>query len=361
MPKKRRGRRPDKTGSVFYSKSKKRWIARWKGRESSASTEAAAYLLLGEMQHDSPVKTSEVTVKRFLELHLEYVKENFAPSTYDSYHNAIHKHILPELGVYKVQELNAVHIEEWLRESKAGQRTKQNAYAVLNSALNRALKQQVIQVNPCCAVDKPRVRQPEKKPFSIEEVNLILNECRKHRIGGVVELAIRLGMRQCELFGLKWKDIDWQDMSLVVCRNVTESFGVIHEGETKTRSSMRRLPLDDKCHAVLHERRVTAMREGHAKPDDYVFPSTTGKPTRRGTFRVHMWNKMLKRLDIAQRGLHQARHTFATLGLSAGINPTAVSQILGHSKVSTTVNEYSAYIPDDAIRVVDALRRKIDG
>lgn len=349
---------------ISFNKQKQLWQARYRGKSKFGRTEREALDKLDELraQFHAGVVDNQAKLKKFLATYLAWVKQNRATATYDSYKLAIDNHISPRLGHFKVIQLNASHIEGWLLALECGDRTKQNAFAVLKAALNRAVKQRLLLSNPCNLIDRPRVKEKDKEIFTTEEMNRIIEESRNYRIGGVVELAFRIGARQNEIFGLQWKNVDFNENSILLIRSVTESCGKLEEkGELKTKSSRRAIQVDDACMEVFCRRRELAFKEGNAQPDDYVFCSTNGKAQRRGSFRTNVWNKILEKLGIEHRGLHRARDTFVSLSLSAGANVRAVSQIVGHSKTSTTTDKYAAFIKGDDVGIITNFGKKIGG
>jgi len=349
---------------VNWNKQKQMWQARYRGKSRFAHTEREAYAKLDELkaQFHAGIIDCNSKVKKFLETYLAWVEQNRATATYDSYKLAIDNHISPRLGHFKVVDLNASHIDSWLLGLECGDRTKQNAFAVLKAALNRAVKQRLLLSNPCNLIDRPRVKEKQKAIFTIEEMGRIIEESKNYRIGGVVELAFRIGARQNEIFGLQWKNVDFNDNLIWLIRSVTESCGKLEEkSELKTKSSRRAIQVDDACMEVFHRRRELAFKEGNAQPDDYVFCSSNGKAQRRGSFRTNVWNKILEKLGIEHRGLHRARDTFVSLSLSGGANVRAVSQIVGHSKTSTTTDKYAAFIKGDDVGIITNFGKKIGG
>lgn len=361
MPK-RRGRGE---GAVFFHASKKRWIVRWQGLERSAKSKPEAQVKLRELQLNGAGKRrtvrATVTVSSYLEVWLEQIRSNRSPSTWANYETTIRMHICPMMGGLLLEKLSAAHVEEWLARLRVGQRTKQNAFTILKAALGRAVKQGVIPRNPCENVERPRHEAAEVSPFTPEQMRAILKAVEGHRLEAIFQLAFRLGMRQSELFGLKWKDVDLAHRTLHIVRQNSEVRGKVFEKAPKTRGSQRTIPLDDACLEAIHNRRRIAFREGLLDDDNWVFPGKLGQAIVRSTFSRRTWASILRKAGVEHRGMHQCRHTAATIMLNAKVSPSVVARILGHSKPSTTLNVYARFIREAGEDAIATVSKAIGG
>jgi len=268
-------------------------------------------------------------------------------------------HIRPMIGGLHLEKLSATHIEEWLVRLNVGRRTKQNAFAILNALLSRAVKQGMIPRNPCESVERPKHDPAEVLPFSSDQMRSILKSVEGHRLEAIFHIAFRLGLRQAELFGLKWRDVDFVGRSLNVVQQNAEVRGMVIEKAPKTKGSQRQIPLDADCLDALHERRRIAFREGVAKDDDLVFTGKQGRAIVRSAFARGVWTKALKAAGVEHRGMHQCRHTAATIMLNSKVSPSVVAKILGHSKPSTTLNIYARYIREAGEEAISTISKAI--
>jgi integrase len=135
-------------------------------------------------------------------------------------------------------------------------------------------------------------------------------------------VTLHTGMRRGELFGLKWEDIDFAKKKINIVRS--------YDGPTKS-GKPRSVPMSDSAADVL-----TSCYNGQ-DDDEHCFNRCDPNP-RLKKLQVYVYGTLeLKRKTISWHGL---RHTFATLALEAGRSPKLVSEMLGHSKVSTTLDLY---------------------
>ncbi|MBD3671916.1 MAG: site-specific integrase [Planctomycetaceae bacterium] len=297
-------------------------------------------------QSESPnVEASRMTVAGYLTGWLKHIKEEKAANTYNSYELSVRLHIKPRIGGILIQELNGLHIEAMLREIKVGTRTKQNAYTVLSAALKRAVRLKLIPFNPCGQVDKPTHKKAEINPFSEDEVKQILESVADHRIGVAFWLGFTTGIRQGELLGLRWSDVDFARSEILLTRQAIDNRGKPYLDRLKTANSRRVLHLTAGCLKSLQVRQSTAMKEGLAGCE-FVVPTGAGTIFGKSNFDRQVWKRVLKSCDLELRGFHHTRHTFATINLGAGVPVRDVSEALGHASASFTLQTYAHFIRD---------------
>jgi integrase len=180
-------------------------------------------------------------------------------------------------------------------------------------------------------------------------------------------LALATGMRQGELLGLRWRDVDLDAGVLRVRASLRRSrkTGDWHFAEPKTRRSRRQLALGPETIEVLRRQRARQAQSrllvGAAWRDlDLVFATEAGGPLlARNVYRSFM--QLLARAELPRVRFHDLRHTAATLLLSARVNPKVVSELLGHASVAITLDIYSHVLPDmqqDAAATMDRLLRR---
>lgn len=178
-----------------------------------------------------------------------------------------------------------------------------------------------------------------------------------------VALAVLTGMRIGEVCGLRWADIDWRHSVATVRRNVTRLYdpatgrATLVVGEPKTRSGFRDVPL------VPVLRRMLRGAAGRTpEPDAYVCGNRT-EPAWPCTVR-DKFGRLIRRLGLPRITFHGLRHTFATrLVEDQGDNGNlkAISVILGHSDVTTTMNLYVHPSAAAKARIVNRAFRRLGG
>ncbi len=349
MPKKKaQKKRANGEGSVYKSGSK--WIAqvdlgvisgKRKRKRKTAVTQKQARELLAEMQGESihVLASDRVTVSQFLD---NWIKTQVEPSaslnTIKSYRQRRRLYIDPHIGAVKLQKLSPMHISKMLA-SITGDASRVAAYQFLLYALKSAVKMQVIAKNPCIGVDRPKSRRKTIRPFTVEEVKTILDSCPDNRYRHIYTLCFHCGLRASEACGLMWKDIDLKEKTAHIQRQTITKKGGHVLDRVKSQHSNRVVHLTGQAIYELQEQRKRMMKLGHAS-SPIVTLNARGKIMSCNTV-GNAWTRVLKEAGIEHRGIHHARHTFATLSLMAGVPIQVVSKSLGHSEVSITANKYA--------------------
>jgi integrase len=180
------------------------------------------------------------------------------------------------------------------------------------------------------------------------EAAVLLEMAQSNQYYPVIYTAVSSGLRQAELLGLRWRDIDLESKSISVCQTLYKRHGVIEFKEPKTEHSRRLINMMPKLADYLREykgeRESLFLHLGRLpKLDDLVFSNAEGKPIDPGVL-SHNFAKLAKRAELKNVRFHDLRHTFASLMLLRGAKPKVISEALGHSSVAFTLDTYSHII-----------------
>lgn len=190
-----------------------------------------------------------------------------------------------------------------------------------------------------------------------KEVKRLLKVAKGNRLEALIVLALTTGMRQGELFALRWSDVDLQRKTLSVQRSAQEIDGDIRFVEPKTDLSRRRISLSKIAVNALKSRGAIAKREGHGS--ELVFPSPRGDVLRKSNFIRREWEPMRTAAGIPNARFHDLRHTAASLLLAEGVNPKVVQEMHGHASIRLTLDTYSHLIPTMQAGAADAFDRML--
>ena len=240
------------------------------------------------------------------------------------------------------------------------------AHVVLHVVLDAAVRVGLTSRNVADNVDVPRLRRREMTPFTEEQARAFLAACIGHPYEALFVLALATGMRRGELLALKWDDIDFDNASLQVQRTLQKTLRGYVFAKPKTTRSRRRIALSATVLAALKRHRVqqaeTRLKLGDAWTElDLVFPSALGRMYEPSNFVRYQFKPIIKRTGLPNVRLHDLRHTAATLLLAKGINPKVVSEMLGHSNVSNTLNVYGHVLPHMQQEAADLMDRVLWG
>ncbi len=312
-------------------------------------------------------EAGNITVGEYLERWLtDCVRDTVKESTYSSYTRLAEKHAIPALKRTKLKTFNAAHVRTLFREkldSGLSARTVQYLRFVLRKAMDQAVSDGLIPRNPVLAVKSPQVRREETKPLSQSEARTFLQAVSESedRLEALYILAVHCGLRQGEMFGLKWEDVDLDARTLQVRRTLAR----VEDGQPvfttpKTTKSRRQVRLTTGAMFALKVHRKQQLEQqmeyaGIWEDHGLVFTSEIGTPLNRHNVAQRSFKPLLKRAGLRDIRFHDLRHTCATLLLSRGQHPKFVQELLGHSTIAITLDTYSHVLPGMGDGLADAM------
>ena len=285
---------------------------------------------------------------------VDSVLDTVRPTTYERYEQIVRIHVRPALGSVKLKNLTPVHVRGLYREKlEAGlsARTVQYIHVTLHKALKQAVQDGLIPRNATEAVKAPQVRREEMRPLSAEQVKVLLGVARGDRLEALYVLAIHTGLRQGELLGLKWEDVDLESGTLRVRRTLVTAKGGPVLTAPKTKGSRRSVKLTQGAVEALRSHLKHQLQEIDRagslwRENGLMFASESGEPLDRRYLTSCRYKALLKRAELPMIRFHDLRHTCATLLLSKNVNPKIVSEMLGHASIAITLDTYSHVLPN---------------
>jgi integrase len=219
----------------------------------------------------------------------------------------------------------------------------------------------MIPFKPAADVVKARPDERETQYLTEPQTQRLLEAARSHRLNALFALALGSGMRQGELLGLRWEDVDFGTGALLVRRSLAQVRGEFILKEPKSKRSRRMIRLPRFALNALMGHRQAMLKEGNiAAP---VFCTKTGNFIAKSNFIRQVFKPLIKRAnemgvkEANDNGIelsllpairfHDLRHTHATGLLARGYSIKAVSQRLGHASVELTLRVYAHVLPTD--------------
>jgi len=309
---------------------------------------------------------AQMQLGKYLEQWLVTVKTSVRPKTYEQYRQIVTGYIVPILGHIKLKDVRPDHVQSLYNtklKSGTSNRTVRMIHAVIHRALNQAFKMGIITRNPSDVVIKPKLIKKEMKTLTDTQVQTLLLAARGTRYEGLYLLAVTTGLREGELLGLKWSDLDWVTRHLSVQRQLQRLSGQgLVFSEPKSASGRRVIALGSATIEKLREhykhQQVERLAAGEQWiENDLIFPTIIGTPSDGSNF-IRNFKSLLHANNMPIIRFHDLRHTAATLMLQQGIHPKVVQERLGHSQVSMTLDTYSHVLPnmqEEAAEKIDEL------
>lgn len=334
---------------------KRRYVTRTHhGTARSAETALARLLVeVGRGEHVG----EDATVADLLESWMRVA--SIEESTRRDYRSVIDCHLVPRLGKMKVHQVRPSHLDQMYVdlsvEAGLGPDRIKKVHNVLSRAFRQAVAWQWVVRNPCRDASPPSVPTKPVRAPSVPDVQKLLQAADDELLLWL-RLSATLGARRGEVGALRWSCIDFKTRELVIAEALTDAGkkngkGGIVRKETKTRNQ-RRIAIDESTMAALYSHRKIVVERALAcgvalDPDGYVISrDVAGITPWRPDWATKQFRLLRQSLGLpAELKMKDLRHFVATQMLGAGVDVRSVAGRLGHSRPSTTLDKYAAFIP----------------
>ncbi|MFQ5968630.1 MAG: tyrosine-type recombinase/integrase [Acidimicrobiia bacterium] len=294
-----------------------------------------------------------VTLAEWAERYL-FTKRHLKPKTLEGYRSLLRNQILPAFGDAPINRIDPMTVVEWAGTLQgrglSASRVRQSAH-LLGAMCKMAMRTGYLARNPVESLDLPRLPRTQMHFLSAGELNALADAARPP-YGTLVLLLGYGGLRWGEAAALRRARCDLLRSRIEVVDSVADVGGRIHWGPTKT-YQRRTVVLP----AFLKDRLAWHLAsEVNADADALVFTSPQGAPVRHSNFHRRIWRPALAAAGLGEQvRIHDLRHTAASLLISQGAGPKAISEHLGHSSVQVSLDRYGHLFPSEFEKLADHL------
>ncbi len=282
------------------------------------------------------------------------VRDTVRQRTYERYESIVRVHIKPAFGHLKLKSLTPNHVRTLYRkklDSGLAPRTVNYVHTTLHKALKDAVGDGLVPRN-AASVKAPRPDKPEIRPLSPDQARKLIATAHGvgDRFAALYVLALHCGLREGELLGLRWDDVDFSgSFATVHLRRTLSETRTGHKFENPKNGKGRSVKCSQKATEALRSHRARQGEErlkvGSLWQDNgLVFPTTRGTTMSGTNLLGRHFKPLLKRAELPDIRLHDLRHTCATILLMAGKHPKYVQELLGHASINITLDTYSHVI-----------------
>jgi integrase len=270
-------------------------------------------------------------------------------NTLTTYGNAIRKHIVPRIGKARFATLEPSNVTAWLSEmaadKKVGPRAAQQAFMVLKRAYNYAVELELLDRHPFPSVKSPTAPKREQRILNAAQLQKLLNEAVSTPWYALLYLTVATSLREGELLGLRWSDLNFEDQYLRVNVAAVQTPKGLELAEPKTKASRRRVDLPEEAVAMLQEHKE---QQNGPNPLGLVFPGGKGQIYDRANVKRALY-RLLDNASLPRATFHSLRHAGNTLLAESGVSLKVLQARLGHATSKVTLDVYS-HVSDDAGR-----------
>jgi integrase len=303
-----------------------------------------------------PTVSDRLTMGVFLDRWLQdRVSGRVRPSTYRSYQGIVRVHLIPTLGSTPIAKLDPDMVQRMLNDKAASglaPRSVRTIRAVLRRALRHAEQRGLISRNAAALADPPRIVRRSPEVLTPDEARRLIEAIAGDPLEGVILVALGTGMRQGEILGLAWDDVDLETGRVTVRFALQRVDGHLQLVEPKSATSRRVVALPAIVVDALRRQRFRQQRQrllagSHWRDDPrrLVFTTSIGTPMD-GITVTRRFQRLLRRSGLRRQRFHDLRHACASLLLAQGVAPRVVMETLGHSQISLTLDTYSHVLPE---------------
>ncbi|MCL2046126.1 MAG: site-specific integrase [Oscillospiraceae bacterium] len=368
MANKKNTRAPFGSGTI-RQRSDGRWEARVTTHYDSGTGKQMRRSVYGDTQADvrqkltaltkdvddgTYIEPSKLTVEQWLDIWVATYLGAIKPNTADKYASICKTHLKPSLGSSPLKSLSAHTIQSLYNELQKGDgikkglspKTVKNIHGVLHKSFQQAVKLDYIRVNPCAAVELPRIVRKEIAPLNEDQMAAFLDAIQGHRWEMLYTVALFTGLRQGELLGLDWQSVDFERGTIHVSKQLqrNRSTGIYELVATKNNKGRIITPAPSILQILKDQRRNQLQwkfRAGEAWNDtQLVFTDELGNHLSAQTVYLHC-KKIAAGIGLPNFRFHDLRHSYAVAALSSGDDIKTLQETLGHHTISFTLDTYA--------------------
>lgn len=341
-------------------------------RGTKADAEKRWREVQSELDRGNTVPAAALTLDELVNQWLEAVSVDLAPKTLTDYRLHYDRHIKDALGHIPLRRLTPSTIQRFYAQKlKTGRldgrpgglstRTVAYLHAILHRALQQGVEWEMLSRNAASAVRAPKLVKKARTVWTSDQVAQFFRALEGHRLYAVFYLTFTTGMREGEVLGLTWDNIDLQTKQLRVVQSLTRADGQYQLKPPKTARSRRVVALDDRTVAVLRAHKAAQNQDKLFAGQEYesrglVFATGLGRPLGPRNL-LRDFQKACRAANVPVLTYHELRHTNATILFEHGVDAKIVSERLGHASVQITLDTYTHMRSDMQQRAVEAIEQ----
>lgn len=306
---------------------------------------------------------SIITFKEWVNFWKVEIHPEIKSSTYANYQYKLEHYVTPYIGDFNLNELDeevAQNLFQQLNDQRLKSSTIQAIFRIINQVMNHAIQKKKIKENPFCKIRFPKKLKKKQQALSRKEQKRLEKIALAHQKGqGLpILLALHAGLRIGEISALRWEDVDFNANQLhihstyqrVLNDEDTQKRTSLVYTRTKTESSVRIIPINQKIKAILQQQKKQTT-------GDFVC-SLMDHPAEPRLLTYH-FHRIRTKAGLSSIHFHQLRHTFATRCIESNGDIVSVSALMGHSSSQMTLDTYADALMEQRTQVILKMEKAI--
>lgn len=322
---------------------------------------------LRELDTGILIDTTKMKYSEYLDYWKEKTFGNLEITTKEGYIQKIDKHIKPYLGNIYLENLKPLHLQNFYDEKlKSGKlngkgglssRTVLALHRIIYSSLEQAVKWQLVARNVAQSVEPPKAKKYKAKYLTDKQTENLIENAKNTDIYIPIMLAIYTGARRGEILGLKWQNVNLEKGIIKIIDNLCTTKNGLIIKQPKTHSGIRTIAISNSLVKILKKHKIKQMENRiklgkHYQENNAVCCYEDGHLFNPKRFSAK-FHELLEKNNLPLIRFHDLRHSHASLLVKLGIEPKVISERLGHSNISITMDLYSHLYEDEDRQVAE--------
>lgn len=330
---------------------------------------------LRELDTGLLIDTKKMKFGEYLDYWKDKTFSNLEITTKEGYIQKIEKHIKPYLSNIFIENLKPLHLQNFYEEKlqngkldgKGGlsARTVLALHRIIHSALEQAVKWQLVIRNVAECVEPPKAKKYEAKFLTDKQTEELIQKAKNTDIYIPIMLAIYTGARRGEILGLNWNNVDLEKGIIKIVDNLCATKNGLIIKQPKTNNGIRTIAISKSLIIILKNHKVNQMKNKirlgeQYKDNNMVCCYEDGHLFNPKRFSAK-FNELLQKNDLPIIRFHDLRHSHASLLVKMGVQPKEISSRLGHSNIGITMDLYSHLYEEADREVANMFEKLING
>lgn len=338
-------------------KRKQKWIcSNYEVKGNKKKAEKFLRDTLKDFESKDNINQCDILFCDYIRYWLDLIKISVDEVTYNCYYWIANTHIIPyfENNKLTLSSLSRSDIQTYInlkhangrKDGKGGlaPKTLKEHKLIIQSVLKEAVKNDIINKNPCEFVKLPSLKRHEPTFYTQEQISTLLNCIHDEELYPLIYVTLVFGLRRSEVLGLKWDSIDFDRKLVTIKHTVVKYNGVVEKDTTKNKTSYRSYPMNEYIEKLFNSIKESEQLNKNLFGkeyivNDYVFKWSNGKPYS-PDYITSKFSKLLKKNNLQHIRFHDLRHSCASLLIANDYQLKDIQEWLGHADIQTTANIY---------------------